>query len=141
MEVVKMSCKNICKLCDKLILSRATIYNAPNLQITIPEGSYNNNEKYCIVTAQNIPTETPVDAPVVISIENGTQVYPLTACDCRPITARAIRSRTKYSVVVKTDTTTGVFRLLGNMCKCNMSNNRRALDGNAPTATTPTTGA
>ena len=129
----KMSnCKNICKLCDKLILSTAITYNAPNLQISIPEGSYYDDCKYCIVTAQNIPAETPVDAPVVISIVNGEQVYPLVACDCEPITARAIRSRTKYSTVVKTDTTTGVFRLIGKMCKCNMANSRNALDGNAP---------
>ena len=126
------NCKNICKLCPKLIISSAISYNAPNLQISIPEGSYYDDCKYCIVTAQSIPAETPVDAPVVISIVNGTQVYPLVACDCEPITARAIRSRTKYSTVVKTDTTTGVFRLLGKICKCNMANSRNALDGNAP---------
>ena len=113
-------------------MSTAITYNAPNLQISIPEGSYYDDCKYCIVTAQSIPAETPVDAPVVISIVNGTQVYPLVACDCEPITARAIRSRTKYSTVVKTDTTTGVFRLLGKMCKCNMAKSRNALDGNAP---------
>lgn len=129
-----MACKNICKMCGKLILSTAVTYNAPNLQISIPEGSYYDNCKYCIVVAQNVPAETPVDAPVVISVVNGTQVYPLTSCDCRPLTARAIRSRTKYSTVVKTDATTGVFRLLGNLCKCNMSSARNALNGNAPTA-------
>ena len=129
-----MACKNICKLCDKLVLSQAVTYNAPNLQISIPEGSYYDNCKYCIVVAQNIPAETPVDAPVVISVVNGTQVYPLTSCDCMPLTARAIRSRTKYSTVVKTDATTGVFRLLGNLCKCNMSSSRSALNGDVPTA-------
>ena len=110
------NCKNICALCDKLILSTAITYNAPNLQISIPEGSYYNDCKYCIVTAQSIPAETPVDAPVVISIVNGTQVYPLVACDCEPITARAIRSRTKYSTVVKTDTAKGAFRLVQEPC-------------------------
>ena len=128
-----MRCKNTCSLCPKLILSTAVTFTAgTGLIITIPEGVYNDGQKYCIVTAQSIPAETPVDAPVVISIVNGTQVYPLVACDCEPITARAIRSRTKYSTVVKTDTTTGVFRLLGKMCKCNMANSRNALDGNAP---------
>lgn len=129
-----MACKNICKMCDKLILSTAVTYNVPNLQISIPEGSYYDNCKYCIVVAQNIPAETPVDAPVVISVVNGTQVYPLTSCDCKPLTARAIRSRTKYSTIVKTDATTGVFRLLGSLCKCNMSSGRNALNGDAPTA-------
>ena len=126
-----MDCKNICKLCDKLILSTSVTYNAPNLQIGIPEGSYYNNEKYCIVIAQNIPEETPVDAPVTISIVNGTQVYPLTTCDCRPVTARAIRTRTKYSTVVKTDATSGVFRLLGKLCPCTLTSGREFINGTA----------
>ena len=124
-----MACKNICKLCDKLILSTSVTYNAPNLQIGIPEGSYYNNEKYCIVIAQNIPTETPVDAPVTISIVNGTQVYPLTTCDCRPVTARAIRTRTKYSTVVKTDATSGIFRLIGKLCPCTLTSGREFING------------
>lgn len=126
-----MSCKNICKLCDKLILSTSVTYNAPNLQIGIPEGSYYNNEKYCIVIAQNIPAETPVDAPVTISIVNGTQVYPLTTCDCRPVTARAIRTRTKYSTCVKTDATSGVFRLLVKLCPCTLTSGREFINGTA----------
>ena len=124
-----MACKNICKLCDKLILSTSVTYNAPNLQISIQEGSYYNNEKYCIVIAQNIPAETPVDAPVTISIVNGTQVYPLTTCDCRPVTARAIRTRTKYSTVVKTDATSGIFRLLGKLCPCTLTRGREVING------------
>lgn len=126
------NCKNICSLCKNLIVSRTVTYNEPNLQITIPEDNYYNNCKYCIIIADNIPAETPVDAPVVISVENGTQVYPLVSCDCRPLTARAIRSRKKYSTIVKTDATSGVFKLLGNLCKCNLSNGRQSLDGNAP---------
>lgn len=126
-----MACKNICKLCDKLILSTSVTYNAPNLQISIPEGSYYNNEKYCIVIAQNIPAETPVDAPVTISIVNGTQVYPLTNCDCRPVTARAIRTRTKYSTIVKTDATSGIFRLLGKLCPCTLTSGREFINGTA----------
>ena len=126
-----MSCKNICKLCDKLILSTSVTYNAPNLQISIPEGSYYNNEKYCIVIAQNIPAETPVDAPVTISIVNGTQVYPLTTFDCRPVTARAIRTRTKYSTVVKTDATSGIFRMLGKLCPRTLTSGREFINGTA----------
>ena len=98
----------------------------------MPEGSDYYCEKYCIVTAQSIPAETPFGAPVVISVVNETQVYPLVSCDFRPLTARAIRSRTKYSTIVKTDAASGVFKLLGNLCKCNLSNGRKSLDGNAP---------
>ena len=124
-----MACKNICRLCDKLIISTAVTYNAPNLQISIPEGSYYNNEKYCIVVAQAIPTNTPIDAPVTISIVNGTAVYPLNTCDCRRVTARGIRTRTKYSTVVKTDASGGSFRLLGKLCKCVCTNGREFING------------
>lgn len=125
-----MACKNICKLCDKLIISALVTYVAPNLVVSIPAGEYYNNEKYCIVVAQNIPAATVVDAPVVIQIGTGQTFYPLVNCDCRPVTARALRSRTKYSTVVKTTTTGGSFRLLGNVC--NISNGLNSINGTAP---------
>lgn len=125
-----MGCKNICRLCKKLILSTAVTYTAPNLVVTIPEGSYYDCEKYCIVIAQTIPEETVVDAPVVIQIGDGTQLYPLNTCDCAPVTARSIRTRTKYSTVVKTSATTGVFRLLGRLC--NVADSRGSINGDAP---------
>ena len=61
-----MACKNVCKLCDKLVISTAVAFTNGNLVITIPAGSYNNNEKYCIVIAQSIPTTTTIAAPVYI---------------------------------------------------------------------------
>ena len=125
-----MACKNICKLCDRLIISTSVSYNAPNLWVTIPAGTYYNGEKYCIVVAQNIPAETPVDAPVQIVVEGGTQLYPLNSCDCRPVTARALRTRTKYSTVAQTSGTRGAFRLLGKLCDCLFSVGKGYIDGN-----------
>lgn len=134
-----MACKNQCRLCRRLILSTAVTYTAPNLVITIPEGSYQNCEKYCIIVAQNLPTDTPVDAPVVIQIGAGTELYPFNNCDCSQITARFIQTRTKYSTRVYTSGTTGVFRALSNIC-CVGRNNRASIDGTAPAAT-PAAGA
>lgn len=125
-----MACKNICRLCNRLILSTEITYTAPNLVVTIPAGSYFNNEKYCIVLAQSIPADTPVDAPVLVEIGDGTVLYPITACDCTPVTARAIRTRTKYSTVVKTTASGGVFRLLGHLC--NLTDGLNSIDGTAP---------
>lgn len=129
-----MACKNVCRLCPKLILSTAVTYTAPNLVITIPDGSYQNCCKYCIVVAQAIPAATPVDAPVVIQIGTGTQLYPLNNCDCSQVTARFIQTRTKYSTKVFTSGTTGVFRTLGNIC-CVGRSNRASINGTAPAAT------
>lgn len=128
-----MACKNICKLCDRLIISTNVTYEAGNLWIWVPAGRYFDNEKYCIVVAQNIPTATPIDTPVQIYIEGGTQLYPLNTCNCNPVTARAIRTRTKYSTVLHTSGTGGTFRLLGNLCKCVLSNGLRYIDGDLPT--------
>lgn len=127
-----MACKNICRLCDRLILSEDVTYTAPNLVINIPAGAYNNGEKYCIVIAQTIPDTTTVNAPVVITIGDGTELYPLLTCDCRPVTASSLRNRTKYSTRVVTSATGGNFKLLGELC--NMPNNDlRSIDGTAPT--------
>lgn len=127
-----MACKNICRLCDRLIVSNSVVFNSlGNLEINIPAGAYNDNEKYCIVIAQTIPDTTTINAPVIISIGEGTVAYPLVSCDCRPLTAQNIRNRTKYSTKVVTTTVGGSFRLLGEIC--NMANNNlRAIDGTAP---------
>ena len=75
-----MACKNVCKLCNHLVLSTAIAFTGGNLVVTIPEGSYNNGEKYCIVLAQSIPNTTTITAPVMIQIGTGTTLYPLEWC-------------------------------------------------------------
>ena len=130
-----MACKTVCKLCKRLIISTAVTYTAPNLIITIPAGSYEDGEKYCIVVAQRIPEETTITAPVFIQIGEGTQLYPLDRCDCSQATACNIRTRTRYSTRVVTDANTGSFRLLGNVC-CAPNNDLESIDGTEPTTAT-----
>lgn len=129
-----MACKNVCKLCDRLIISTAVTFTAgTGLIITVPEGSYQDGCKYCIVVAQTIPAATTITAPVFIQIGDGTELYPLNKCDCTQATACSIRTRTKYSTRVETSATTGVFKLLGNI-PCSPNNNLTAIDGTAPVA-------
>jgi hypothetical protein len=115
-----MACNNVCKLCRKLKLSTAVNYDAGTneLIIGIPEGTYYNNEKYCIVIAQPIPTTTSISATVVVTIGTDPTRYPLVRRNCQPATACNINSRTKYSVCVATNTVSGVFRLLGDIGCC-----------------------
>ena len=128
-----MSCKNVCKLCDKLIISTAVTFTAgTGLIITIPAGSYSDNCKYCIVVAQNIPATTTINAPVFIQIGAGTQLYPVNKCDCTQLAACGIRTRTRYSMCVETTPTSGTFKLLGKSC-CQPNNNLRSINGTAPT--------
>ena len=126
-----MSCKSVCRLCDRLVLSQAVTFAGGTLTINLPAGSYNNGQKYCIVIAQAIPDTTTITAPVVITIGDGTEEYPLTNRCCAQLTAASLRTRTRYATVVSTRATGGTFKLLGKG-SCAPSNNLAAIDGTAP---------
>ena len=109
-----MSCNNVKRLCDRLVISAAVTFDGTNLVINLPAGNYANREKYCIIVAQNIPETTTITAPVVITIgDDTTTTYPLMNCDCTTVYACSINRRTRYSVKVFTDIASGVFKLLG----------------------------
>lgn len=126
-------CSNVCKLCDNLVISQAVTFANGTLTINLPAGSYGNGCKYCIVLAQTIPAETTITAPVVITIGDGTEEYPLTNRCCAQVTACALRTRTRYATVVGTDATGGAFKLLGRGCSA-PDNSLAAIDGTAPGA-------
>jgi hypothetical protein len=110
-----MSCPNYKRLCKRLIISEAVTFAGDTLTINIPEGTYGDCEKYCIVVAQTIPTTTTVAANVVITIGDDTTAYPLLNCDCTNVLACAINTRTRYSVIVHTNIQDGVFKLVGKL--------------------------
>ena len=128
-----MPCSNVCRLCDRLVISQAVTFADGTLTINIPAGSYNNGEKYCLVVAQTIPAATTITAPVVVTIGDGTEEYPLTNRCCAQVTACAVRTRTKYSTVVSTSATGGTFKMLGRGC-CAPNNALTTIDGTAPAA-------
>ena len=133
-----MSCKPVCKLCDRLVISQAVTFTDGNLVINLPAGNYRNGCKYCIVVAQAIPATATINAPVVVTIGTGTQQYSLTNRCCAQLTACAIRTRTRYAAVVSTSGTGGTFKLLGNACPC-PTNNLASINGTAPAAPTEPT--
>lgn len=128
-----MSCKNVCKLCKRLVISQNVTFVGGNLIINLPAGAYNNCEKYCIVVAQAIPNTTTINAPVFITIGTGTTLYPLTKRNCAQVTACGIRTRTRYSVCVSTTATGGTFKMLGEPC-CAPNNQLQSINGTAPVA-------
>ena len=123
----------VCKLCDRLVISQAVTFADGTLTINLPAGSYGDGCQYCIVIAQTIPATTTITAPVVLTVGDGTEEYPLTDQCCAQVTACALRTRTRYSVRVSTTATGGVFKLLGRGC-CAPNNNLTAIDGTAPVA-------
>lgn len=119
-----MSCPTTKKLCKRLVISQSITFANGNLVINLPTGNYYNDEKYCIIIAQNIPTTATITAPVVITIgDDTTTTYPLMNCDCTNVTACAINRRTRYSVCVHTNIAGGVFKLMGKVpcSRCNDS--------------------
>ena len=130
-----MSYKYTRRLCDRLILSSAVTFADGTLTINIPAGSYSNRERYSIIVAQTIPAETTITAPVVVTIGDDTTEYPLVNCDCTTVYAYSINTRTRYSVMVFTDISSGVFKLLGRLPCSRCSDNLAALP--APAVTPP----
>lgn len=130
-----MSCPTQKRLCKNLIISSSVTFTDGNLVINIPQGTYSNNCKYCIVVAQSIPTTTTIDAPVVITIGTGTTQYPLLNYNCTPVTACSINTRTRYSTCVFTGISSGVFKLTGKI-PCS-SCHTVAASLPIPTTTTP----
>lgn len=129
-----MACKDVCRLCDRLIISTAVTFTAgTGLIINIPAGSYSDGCKYCIVVGQAIPDATTITSPVFITIGAGTELYPLNQCDGTQVTANQIRTRTRYATRVATTATGGAFNLLSKLCG-NLDNGLTAIDGTAPVA-------
>lgn len=110
-----MSCSNIGKLCNNFIISEDVTFADNTLTINIPDGVYNNKHKYCLVIAQDIPEDTTISAPAVITIGTETTEYPLVKCDCTPVYASSLSNRTRYSTRVSTEIGGGVFKVLGNL--------------------------
>lgn len=133
-----MSCKPVCRICDKIRFSTAVNVVGGNVVINLPAGAYNNNEKYCVVIAQSIPTTATIGANVLFSIGGGTVQYPLVDRCCRPVTACGIRARTRYSLCVETTATSGVFKMLGHPC-CSPNNQLTSINGTAPAPATAVT--
>lgn len=110
-----MNCNGNCKICDRIVISSsvtvATVSGTDTLVIDLPIGVYADSNKYCVIIAQAIPDTATITMPVAFSIGGvTTTVYPFINCNCTPVTATGIRTRTRYPVCVHTSATSGVFR-------------------------------
>ena len=129
---------NCYKLCNNLVISDSvtvvTVDGTDTLVIDVPATTFADGCRYEIVVAQTIPETATINMPVAISIGGDTTtVYPLVRCDCAQITACAIRTRTKYPVLVATNAIGGVFKVLRRL-PCYPDNRLRTLPIPATTA-------
>ncbi len=129
-----------CKLCRKIVLSQSITFDAGTntLIVDLPAQSYGNNCTYCIILAQPIPDTATITAQVVFTIGGvTTTTYPFLNCDCTPILASQVRTRTRYKTRVSTAVGTGVFKYIGD-CKLPCKDSVNAQSIPLPT-TTPAT--
>lgn len=136
-----MRCNYNCRICNRAVFSQSvtvvTIDTVDTLVIDIPSATYGDNCRYCLFVIQSIPDTATINMPVAISIGGDTTtVYPLTRCDCTQATACSIRTRSRYPVVVSTNATGGVFKVLKGL-SCAPNNTLASLP--VATATTTTT--
>lgn len=113
-------CVKNCKLCDRFIMTQAVSFNATvnQLIVDLPARSYGRCEKYCIVFAQNIPTNATLNAEVVFTIGGDQTIgYPFLNKDCTPVYASQVRSRRMYATKVQTNVTPARFKYVG---KCDL---------------------
>lgn len=118
-----MECIRNCKLCNKLVLSTAINYDAVtnSVIVALPDGVFENCQRYCIVLAQAIPTAATINSQVVFTVGTNPIRYPFVDRCCTPIYATQIRTRRIYPVKVNTSVNAGVFKYIGN---CLPSTNR-----------------
>ena len=128
-----MECVKNCKLCNKFILSQSVTFSGGNLIVNLPQNVYGNCQKYCIVLAQSIPTNTTINAPVVFTIGTETTQYPFVNCDCTPVLASQVRTRRVYPTRINTAVNSGVFKYIG---KCPLPCRATVAAGSIPTSTT-----
>lgn len=115
-------CNNNCSICPNIVISDAVTFADGTLTIDVPANSFRDGQKLCLIVAQTIPATTTITAPVEITIGgDATVTYPLVRCDCAPVTAAAIRTRTRYPLRVNTTATGAVFKVLAGL-SCAPSN-------------------
>lgn len=113
-------CCNSCNECPNKVYSDSvtvvTVDGVDTLVIDVPQQSFRNCQKGCLVITQNIPVTATITMPVAISIGGvTTTVYPVTNCNCAQVTACAVRPRRRYPFKVVTSAIGATFKILKNL--------------------------
>lgn len=104
------------KICKRLVTSTSVTVVGTSLVINIPAAKYNNCERICLLVAQPI-TGTPTRGmPVVITIGADATQYPLVKCNGNTVTQEFIGQNNIYPLIVQTNTTSAVFKVLTDIC-------------------------
>lgn len=120
------------RLCNRFTTTDGITFVGGTLVVNLPEGSYNNGERYCIVIADARPAGILAGAPVVFTIGGGAVQYPLLDRCGVQATERIITPRSMFGVILKTTATGGSF-YIPKYRACN-PNVLESVNGTAPVA-------
>lgn len=114
-------CNNKCsRVCRYLVYSEASAVTGGNLIVDLPEITYRDCNKFCLVLTQALPDTATVNMPVFVTVgEDTTTTYPLVDCTGLQVTASMITTRCRYPVIRVTNGVSTVFKIQRNLsCKC-----------------------
>ena len=122
-----------CALCNKFVGSSSVTVVGTSLVVNIPAATYDNCERLCLAILQELPDAATINMPVVITIGADTTQYPLVTRNGNAVTASDLSFRGFYKLVVNTNATSAVFRVLNGLC-CTSNNNLLSIPVIAPAA-------
>lgn len=113
-------CNNSCNECARKIYSDSVsvvaVDTVNTLIIDVPQQTFTNGQRGCVVITQSIPATATITMPVAISIGGvTTTVYPVTDCCGTPVIASQLRTRRRYPFTVCVNGTDGTFKILKNL--------------------------
>ena len=108
---------NKSKLCPNFILSSSVTVSGDNLVVNVPALPCN---KGCLVISQVIPDAATINLPVVITIGDGTDTYPLVDRCGVQLSAGRLDIRTRYPFAFISANTTSIFKICGSRCPYNV---------------------
>ena len=112
-----MACNYGCRCCPLLVKSTALTYNAETnvLSVSIPEATYQNHQRLCLVITQAIPAGVNANTTVNILVGTGQTGYPIYTRFLNDVYADSLMTRRVYPLLAATDTEAFVIEDVGRL--------------------------
>lgn len=124
-----MNCYKILRIDPRSITPVAVTFAADTLTINLPQMAYNVGGVYFLRLTEPIPDATTINAPVVVTVGDGTVTYPLLSKCGGQVTAASLRSGYSYPLTV-VSSNGGAFKVLDKLW-CAPVNAITSVDGTA----------
>lgn len=124
-----MNCFKILRIDPRSVTAAAITFAADTLTINVPQRTFNAGGVYFLRLTEPIPEAATINAPVVITIGDGTVTYPLLSKCGGQVTAASLRSGYSYPITLVNGGTDGAFKVLDKLW-CAPVNAVTSVDGN-----------